>query len=92
VHPQHRRKGYGRILLIELLTSAYQRGLEWATLEVRPSNQAAVQLYEGFGFETVGRRRRYYQDDGEDALILWHKGLQTPAFQVRIEKWRSQMF
>ncbi len=89
VHPQHRRRGYGRILLIELLTSAYQRGLEWATLEVRPSNQAAVQLYEWLGFETVGRRRRYYQDDGEDALILWHKGLQTPAFQVQLESWRG---
>jgi [ribosomal protein S18]-alanine N-acetyltransferase len=89
VHPQYRRLGYGRRLLTALLTAAHQRGLEWATLEVRPSNQAAVRLYEQFGFATVGRRRRYYQDNGEDALILWHKGLQTPEFKVVLEQWRS---
>lgn len=89
VHPEHRRRGYGRMLLTALLQSAHQRGLEWATLEVRPSNQAAVRLYQSFGFEEVGRRRRYYSND-EDALILWRKGLQTPAFQMQLQSWLSQ--
>ena len=45
------------------------------TLEVRQSNTAAIALYQGFGFRTAGMRRRYYQDNGEDALIMWR----TPA-------------
>ena len=45
------------------------------TLEVRPSNHGAIKLYEQFGFRSAGVRRRYYQDNGEDALIMWR----TPA-------------
>jgi ribosomal-protein-alanine N-acetyltransferase len=41
------------------------------TLEVRTSNAGAIRMYEGFGFEAAGHRRRYYQDNGEDALIMW---------------------
>jgi ribosomal-protein-alanine N-acetyltransferase len=41
------------------------------TLEVRTSNSGAIRMYEGFGFEPAGHRRRYYQDNGEDALIMW---------------------
>jgi len=41
------------------------------TLEVRTSNRGAIALYERFGFLTAGIRRRYYQDNGEDALIMW---------------------
>ena len=48
---------------------------EQVTLEVRPSNPAAIALYEGFGFKAAGVRRRYYSDNGEDALIMWR----TPA-------------
>jgi ribosomal-protein-alanine N-acetyltransferase len=41
------------------------------TLEVRPSNEAAIGLYEKLGFAVMGRRKQYYEDNGEDALILW---------------------
>jgi ribosomal-protein-alanine N-acetyltransferase len=41
------------------------------TLEVRTSNAAAIALYERFGFKPAGTRRRYYQDTGEDAMIMW---------------------
>jgi ribosomal-protein-alanine N-acetyltransferase len=41
------------------------------TLEVRPTNAPAIALYERFGFRSAGTRRRYYQDTGEDALIMW---------------------
>ena len=41
------------------------------TLEVRESNVAAIALYERYGFRAAGRRRRYYQDNGEDAVIMW---------------------
>jgi ribosomal-protein-alanine N-acetyltransferase len=46
------------------------RGCRLATLEVRPSNAPARALYEAFGFEVVGRRRGYYADTGEDAILL----------------------
>jgi [ribosomal protein S18]-alanine N-acetyltransferase len=90
IDPRYQRQGLGQALLWALLASAHQRGLEWATLEVRTSNQAAVSLYQKFGFQEVGKRRSYYQDNGEDALILWRKGLQQPEFGQMLEEWREQ--
>ncbi|MGB7439813.1 MAG: ribosomal protein S18-alanine N-acetyltransferase [Coleofasciculaceae cyanobacterium] len=81
VHPNYRRQGLGQLLLYSLLEDARNRKLEMATLEVKPSNQAALSLYQKFGFTTAGRRRRYYQDTGEDALILWRSGLQSQEFE-----------
>lgn len=80
VHPDYQRQGLGQAMLIALLMAAQQRALERATLEVRASNQSALSLYQKFGFELAGRRRLYYQDTGEDALILWRSGLQHPKF------------
>lgn len=69
-------------------TPAGDRALTRATLEVRPSNSRALALYESFGFETLGRRRRYYSD-GEDALILWQNSLKTAEFGDRLRQQRS---
>jgi [ribosomal protein S18]-alanine N-acetyltransferase len=91
VHPNYQRQGLGQVLLWQLLQSAHLRGLEWATLEVRPSNQAAILLYAKFGFQEVGRRRRYYQNTGEDALILWRRGLQDDAFQQQLLTWKHSI-
>ncbi|MGF1512606.1 MAG: ribosomal protein S18-alanine N-acetyltransferase [Elainellaceae cyanobacterium] len=91
VHPQYRRQGLGQAILVEMLNWAQQRGQEWATLEVRVSNAPAMRLYDTFGFQPVGRRRRYYADTGEDAQILWRKGLQTPAFTQHLLRWRQQI-
>jgi ribosomal-protein-alanine N-acetyltransferase len=65
-----RRRGIGSVLLRHLLEGARVRGCRRATLEVRPSNAPARALYEAFGFEIVGRRRGYYADTGEDALLM----------------------
>lgn len=75
VHPDYQGQGLGQALLYSLLHTAALSGLERATLEVRASNTPALSLYQKFGFKTAGRRRRYYQDTGEDALILWRSGL-----------------
>lgn len=91
VHPDYQRQGLGQALLWALLASAQQRGLEWATLEVRESNDGARSLYEKFGFQTVGKRRKYYPETGEDALILWRRGLQDPDFIFTLENWRQQV-
>jgi ribosomal-protein-alanine N-acetyltransferase len=90
VHPNYRRQGLGQTLLYAMLAKAWLRQLEWATLEVRVSNPVAIALYRAFGFQDVGRRRRYYQDTGEDALILWLKGLQEPDFTYLLQNWWNQ--
>jgi len=73
VLPAYRRMGIGRLLIQHILHSAIQEGMATVTLEVRPSNLAAQALYQGFGFETVGRRLRYYHDTNEDAMIMTKK-------------------
>lgn len=87
VHPQYHGQGLGQALLYSLLKTARNRGLERATLEVRASNEAAICLYEKFGFKTAGRRRRYYQDNNEDALIFWRSDLQQPEFAATLAHW-----
>lgn len=69
VDPSLRRRGLARLLLGELLDRAQRCGMSLATLEVRVGNEAAIRLYEGLGFRTIGLRRRYYAD-GEDALVM----------------------
>ncbi|MEM9266787.1 MAG: ribosomal protein S18-alanine N-acetyltransferase [Cyanobacteria bacterium P01_F01_bin.13] len=79
IHPDYRRQRLGQLLLTQLLQSARHRDLTHATLEVRKSNQSALTLYQKFGFQTAGQRKRYYNDD-EDALILWRSRLQTSEY------------
>ncbi|MEA2250012.1 MAG: [ribosomal protein S18]-alanine N-acetyltransferase [Solirubrobacteraceae bacterium] len=74
VDPDERRQGIATALIEELVARVGDDRARF-TLEVRTSNAAAIALYEGFGFRTAGTRRRYYQDNGEDALIMWR----TPA-------------
>jgi ribosomal-protein-alanine N-acetyltransferase len=70
VHPGLRRRGLARRLLGAILEDGRTRRLRAVTLEVRPTNDEARALYESFGFRVVGRRRGYYYDTGEDALIM----------------------
>ena len=70
VRPECRRRGLARGLLGGILDDARQRGIKLVVLEVRPSNTEARTLYESFGFRVVGRRRGYYYDTGEDALVM----------------------
>jgi [ribosomal protein S18]-alanine N-acetyltransferase len=69
VDPSARRRGLGRRLLDAMLERAGPDASY--TLEVRTSNAPAISLYESFGFRAAGTRPRYYQDTGEDALIMW---------------------
>lgn len=68
--PNRRREGIARSMLEHTIAEAGGAGAR-ITLEVRPSNVAARELYTSLGFLSVGTRRRYYRDDGEDALIMW---------------------
>ncbi|BAC90004.1 ribosomal protein S18-alanine N-acetyltransferase [Gloeobacter violaceus] len=78
VHPECRRRGVGTALLHGLLRWAREVGARRMTLEVRASNAAAISLYCRFGFETLGRRERYYGE--EDALVMWTPRIDTPHF------------
>jgi ribosomal-protein-alanine N-acetyltransferase len=77
VDPVHRRRGIATRLLGALLARV---GADAAlTLEVRTSNAGAIALYEGFGFRSAGVRPRYYQDNGEDAVIMWRTADGVPV-------------
>jgi len=70
VEPKRQRQGIASTLLERLFEQA-DKPSEQYTLEVRTSNDAAIRLYERFGFRAAGRRRAYYHDNREDALIMW---------------------
>jgi len=74
VDPSRRREGIASALLSALIERMGDPEAQ-LTLEVRQSNGGAIELYQRFGFRSAGVRRRYYQDNGEDALIMWR----TPA-------------
>lgn len=68
--PEFRGKGVGKRLLAAMEERLTEKHLQWLTLEVRPSNAAAIRLYETQGFREVGRRPRYYKKPTEDALLM----------------------
>ncbi len=70
VSDPERGKGIGRMLVEALLQYVSNLGAAYATLEVRVSNTRAIHLYESLGFIRMGRRKRYYEDNGEDAWLM----------------------
>lgn len=70
VSPDRQGQGIGTRLLRHILEEGRSRGFGFATLEVRPSNLPALRLYERFGFRKIAVRKRYYRNNGEDALVL----------------------
>ena len=71
VSPERRRAGVASRLIRSLLEETEAGSGLPITLEVRVSNREAIAMYEGLGFRSAGVRPRYYQDNGEDALIMW---------------------
>lgn len=84
VDPEQQRRGLGRLLVHALIGIALDEGMESATLEVRVSNEPARALYREYGFYEVGLRKRYYSDNGEDALIMTTEALASPPYQERL--------
>jgi ribosomal-protein-alanine N-acetyltransferase len=88
ISPESRGKGLGELLLIELIERALSLEAELVTLEVRISNVAAQKLYEKYGFEYVGRRKRYYRDNQEDAHIMTVEGVQEASYRAFLnQRW-----
>jgi len=70
VHPDYRKQGIGTCLIVGLIGALEQRGSHSLMLEVRVSNEPAISVYQKLGFDEVGRRKNYYRNPKEDALIL----------------------
>ncbi len=90
VRDSHRRQGIGEMLLIAALDLARERTQPLVTLEVRVSNDAAIRLYDKYGFEQVGLRPRYYSDNHEDANILTANGVTTSDYGERLAALREE--
>jgi len=71
VHPDFRKMGFGETLVSLLIDCSREAGIITHTLEVRASNIAAIALYSKLGFVSAGIRQKYYQDNNEDAIIMW---------------------
>ena len=80
VRPLNRKKGVADILLYNLIQTAIHNNIKWLTLEVRISNYPAIALYSKYQFKQLGIRKNYYQDNNEDALILWTDDLTKPEY------------
>jgi ribosomal-protein-alanine N-acetyltransferase len=85
-HPDVRGMGVGEFLLVALIHRAIEIGARWMTLEVRASNSVAQNLYRKYTFKEMGVRRRYYSDNGEDALVMWTDALDSDSFRTAFEQ------
>lgn len=74
VKPGYRNRRIGEGIISVMIDFTSKEGIRHHTLEVRRSNDPAIGLYEKFGFHTEGVRKRYYRNNGEDALIMWRHG------------------
>lgn len=85
VRESHRRRGLGELLLISAIHMAQAKGQPMITLECRVTNDAALALYEKYGFQRVGRRPQYYSDNREDALIMTIDSILSDSYRARFE-------
>lgn len=84
--PGQRGKGLGELLLIAMIDLSCILGASVMTLEVRVSNHVAQGLYRKYGFSNEGVRRRYYSDNGEDALIMTSGNLTSASYQTHYQE------
>ena len=91
VRPEWRGRGWGELLLLTMLEEAHRLKARVATLEVRVSNMPAQSLYLKYRFEQVGRRKGYYADNREDALIMTTPALAAPDYQALLATRRSDL-
>jgi ribosomal-protein-alanine N-acetyltransferase len=75
----------------DLVMAAVDMNAEAISLEVRVTNWGAQRLYARFGFRPVGIRKNYYQEIGEDALIMWLDGIRGPEFRSRVQRLTDEL-
>ncbi len=83
ISPEYRRRKYAEALLKRIIDDCYKEKIKYITLEVRVSNEPAINLYSKYGFSSFGTRKGYYQDNNEDALIMWTKNIFFDEFKEK---------
>jgi ribosomal-protein-alanine N-acetyltransferase len=91
VNPNLRRKGLGEILLQKMIDTGFEKQAKWFTLEVRASNIAAQNLYFKYGFKSLGLRKKYYEDNEEDAMIMWTENIWESEFKNLYQKLKTKL-
>lgn len=91
VDPAHHGTKVGTRIMVALMEAAIDRGGKSVSLEVRMSNQVAQRMYRRFGFQAVGIRRGYYVETGEDALVMWADGIDTPMYERLLDRMREKI-
>ncbi len=86
VSPDFRRQKIGERLLRQIIDDCYKNKAKYITLEVRVSNNPAIKMYEKYGFKSLGVRKGYYQNNNEDALIMWTENIFYDKFKLNYEK------
>lgn len=81
IDPEYRKRYYGQALLKAIIDDCFKEKIKYITLEVRVSNTPAINLYSKYGFTSFGTRKKYYQNNNEDALIMWAKNIFFDEFK-----------
>lgn len=80
------RNKVAECLIVKSLQDCYNEFIKYITLEVRVSNTPAIKLYEKYGFKSLGTRKGYYQDNNEDALIMWTENIFSDEYKELFQK------
>ena len=86
VKKEYLRNHIGETIIQRIIDDCYKDNIKYLTLEVRVSNTPAIKLYEKYGFQSLGTRKAYYQDNNEDALIMWTENIFYDKFKAIYEK------
>ena len=91
VKKEHLRKHIGEAIIVKILEDCFVAGIKYLTLEVRVSNNPAIALYTKYGFNSLGTRKGYYQDNNEDALIMWTENIFYDKFKTMFNENREKL-
>jgi ribosomal-protein-alanine N-acetyltransferase len=91
VDPEWHRHGIGTRLMLALTKEALARDARNLTLEVRMSNKGAQHMYRRFGFAPVGVRKNYYQETGEDAMVMWVHEIDGPEYADLLKRLEAKL-
>ena len=91
IHPDFRRMQLSTVLMIKSIEDCYKNMVKYITLEVRESNYSAIMLYEKFLFESIGMRKNYYQDNGENAIIMFTQNIWYDKFKNNFSKIKEEV-
>ncbi len=91
VHPDYQNQKFATKLLLKMIETCYSEKIKFITLEVRVTNKKAIHLYEKFGFKSLGLRRKYYQDNNEDALIMWSENIFDKKYKDLYKKFNNEL-